>query len=97
MYHLKRNQITITYYGMKLNQKQVHPRVIDSPNLPRDTRDNITLVAIPLLTSVAQKLYKCRHDVFTSRKRAHSRTLLRIEILLLFINHLAIRILTRQY
>jgi hypothetical protein len=42
----------------KLNQKQVHPRVIDSPNLPRDTRVKITLVARPLLTPVAQKL--CR-------------------------------------
>jgi hypothetical protein len=34
--------------------KQVHPRVIDSPNLHPDTRVKVTLVARPLLTPVAQ-------------------------------------------
>jgi hypothetical protein len=38
VYHSKGNPTTITYCVQKLNQKQVHPRVIDSTNLPRDTR-----------------------------------------------------------
>jgi hypothetical protein len=38
MYHLKHNPTTITYYNKKLNQKQVHPRVIDSPKLSLDTQ-----------------------------------------------------------
>jgi hypothetical protein len=38
----------------KWNQKQVHPRVTDSPNLPHGTLVKVTLVARPLLTPVAQ-------------------------------------------
>jgi hypothetical protein len=49
-------------------------------NLPRDTQVWVTLVARPLLTPVAQKLYKCEHGVFTSKTCVHSRTLLRIKI-----------------
>jgi hypothetical protein len=37
----------------KLNQKQVHPRLIDSPSLPRDTQVKVTLTAKPLLKPVA--------------------------------------------
>jgi hypothetical protein len=37
------------------NEKQVRPHVIDSPNLPRDTRVKVTLVTRPL-TPVMQKL-----------------------------------------
>jgi hypothetical protein len=84
MYHLKRNPRTITYYGKKWNQKQVHPRVIDSPNLPRDTRVKVTLVARTLPTPVAQKLCRCEHDVFTSRTYVHSWALLLIEIFCCF-------------
>jgi hypothetical protein len=32
----------------------VHPRIIDSPNLPRDTRVKVTLVARPLLKLIAK-------------------------------------------
>jgi hypothetical protein len=41
MYHLKHKQQSRTT-AQKRNQNQVHPRVIDSPNLPRDTRDKVT-------------------------------------------------------
>jgi hypothetical protein len=64
----------------KLNQKQAHPRVTHSPNLPRETRVKVTLVARPLLTSVAQKLCRCEHGVFTGRTCVHFRMSLRIEI-----------------
>jgi hypothetical protein len=46
---------------------------MDSPNLLRDTRVKVTLVARPLLTPVAQKLCRCEH-VLTSRTCVHSRT-----------------------
>jgi hypothetical protein len=39
-----------------------------------------TLVARPLLTPVARKLWRCKHGVFATRTCVHSRTLLRIEI-----------------
>jgi hypothetical protein len=50
------------------------------PNIPRDTRVKVTLVARLLLMPVARKLCRCEHDVFTSRTCAHSRTLVCIEI-----------------
>jgi hypothetical protein len=37
----------------KWNQNQVHPRVIDAPNLPRDTGVMVNLVARPLLMPLA--------------------------------------------
>jgi hypothetical protein len=77
---------------LRHNQKQVHHRVIDSPNLPRDSRVKITPVARPLLTPVAKKLRRCEHGVFTSRTCVHSRN-----HLLLFVKHLAMRILTRKH
>jgi hypothetical protein len=76
----ERNPTTITYYGTEINQKQVHPRVVDSPNDTRNTRVKVTLVARPLLTLAARKLCMCEHGVFTSRTCVHSRTLLRTEI-----------------
>jgi hypothetical protein len=56
----------------KWNQKQVHPRVTDSPNLLRDTRVKVIIVARSLVTPVAQQLYGFEHGVFTSRKGVHS-------------------------
>jgi hypothetical protein len=58
----------------KWNQKQVHPRVIDSPSLSRDTRVKVILVARPLLTPAAQKLCRCEHSVLKSRTCIHPRT-----------------------
>jgi hypothetical protein len=52
----------------KLNQKQVHPCVMLSPNLHRNTELKVTLVARPLLTPVAQKLCRCEHGVFTTKR-----------------------------
>lgn len=52
----------------KLNQMQNHTFVIASHNPRRETRVKISLVARPLLTKVAQKLCRCEHWVFTSRK-----------------------------
>jgi hypothetical protein len=46
------------------------------PNLPRDTRVKVTLVARPLFVPSAQEQYKCKRDVFTSRMCVHSQTLL---------------------
>jgi hypothetical protein len=40
--------------AQQLNQNQVHPSVIDSPNFPRDTRFKVSLVSRPLLTPLAQ-------------------------------------------
>jgi hypothetical protein len=66
VYHLKRSPETIIYYGTKLNQKQVHPHVMNCPNLPRDTGVKITFVARPLLTPVAQRLCRCEHGLLCS-------------------------------
>jgi hypothetical protein len=59
------------YYGTKWNQKHVHPSVIYSHNLSRDSRIKVILVARPLLTLVAQKLCWCEHDVFLTIMRVH--------------------------
>jgi hypothetical protein len=56
------------------------PVQILSPNLPRDTRVKVTLVTMPLLTPVAQKLCRREHGVFTNRTCVHSLILLRVEI-----------------
>jgi hypothetical protein len=58
----------------KLNQKQVLIHVVLLSRSP--------LVARPLLTKVARKLFMCQHVVFTSRMGIH---------LLLFVKHLAMR------
>jgi hypothetical protein len=41
--------------------KKFHSRVIDSPNLPSDTGVKTILVSRPLLTPLAQKLWKLEH------------------------------------
>jgi hypothetical protein len=65
VYHLKRNPTRITYYGTKMKSEAGPPRILCSPNLLHDTRIKVTLVARPLLTPVAQKLYRCAHGIFT--------------------------------
>jgi hypothetical protein len=65
MYNLKRNTTTVMYYCTKLNQKQVHSREIVSLNLPRNALIEVTLVARPLLTPLAQKL--CNANMMYSR------------------------------
>jgi hypothetical protein len=49
----------------KVRYKQVHSRVIDSINLPRDTRVKAILAARPLLTKAVQMLtwYMHKHNV----------------------------------
>jgi hypothetical protein len=47
---------------------------------PRDTRVKVIIVARPLLTPVAQNLYRCEHGVLRSRTYVHSRTLLLTKI-----------------
>jgi hypothetical protein len=56
----------------KSNKEQVHRRLRDFPNLPPATQVNVTLVARPLLTPVAQKLCRCEHGVFMSRTYVYS-------------------------
>jgi hypothetical protein len=98
MYHLKGNSNTIAYYGKRIKSGAGPPPCNRLSQPPRDTRVKATLVARPLLTPSAQKLCRCLHYVFTSRTCVHSRTLLRIQIvLLLFVKHLAMRILTSKY
>jgi hypothetical protein len=43
-----------------VNYKQIHPHLIYSPNLLRDTRIKVTLFARPLLTADLQML--CRYE-----------------------------------
>jgi hypothetical protein len=71
----------------KFYQKQVHPRVIDSPNLPRDTRVKVTLVSRPLRTWCVHEQNMCSFlNITLHRSR-----------FLLFVKHLAMRVLTRKY
>jgi hypothetical protein len=55
LYLLKLNPTTIAYYDTEMESEPGPPRVIDSPNLPRDTQVKVTLVSRPLLTPVARK------------------------------------------
>jgi hypothetical protein len=48
-------------------------------NLPHDVQIKAILVARPLFAPVAQKLCRCEHGMFTSRKCVEYRTLIRIE------------------
>jgi hypothetical protein len=68
MYHLKRNPQKNHVLPCK-NKIIIRstPGVIDCLSLSRDTRVNVTLVARPLLTTVAQKLCRCEHGLLTSR------------------------------
>jgi hypothetical protein len=70
IYDLKRNEIKTTYNGiiMKSEADPPTPRVIDFPNVPRDTWTKVTLVARPLLTPVEQKLRMCGHTVFATQR-----------------------------
>jgi hypothetical protein len=83
VYHLKCNPTTVTYWGIKWNQKQVHRRALNSFKL-HITWVKIAHVTRPLFTPVAKKLGRCKHRVFTSRTCVHSGTLLRIEIVCCF-------------
>jgi hypothetical protein len=54
--HLKCNPKTITYYNTKIKSEAGLPPCNRFAQSPRDPRVNVTLVARPLLTPVAQKL-----------------------------------------
>jgi hypothetical protein len=45
---------------------------MDSPNFPRDTPVDVTLVARLLMSPVAHKLCNCEQDIFTSKIRVLS-------------------------
>jgi hypothetical protein len=85
MFHRTSHFIFFQYVGLhleysamvqRLNQKEIHPRIIDSPELAHDSRVKITLVARPLLMPDAQMLCRCERGVFTSRTCVHSRELI---------------------
>jgi hypothetical protein len=61
--HLKCNPTAITYYGKKLNQNQIRPRVTECPDLS-DTPVKVIVVARPLLMPVAQKLCWAANGAF---------------------------------
>jgi hypothetical protein len=65
-----------SFSTLQESNKKPFPWVMDSSNLPHDTRVIVTLVARLLLSPVAQKLCRCEQDAFTSRTDVHSRTLL---------------------
>lgn len=54
LYHLKCNPTTITYCGTKMKLEAGPPRVILSPNLPRDNWVKVSVVTRPLLAPFAQ-------------------------------------------
>jgi hypothetical protein len=89
VYHLKCNPTVITYYRTKKKS---------GGGLPPPLRHSVkvTLVPRPLLTPVAQKLYKCEHSVITNVCSLSKITSHRNRFLLL-VKHLATRILTRNY
>jgi hypothetical protein len=72
----------------KLNQKQVHPH---------DTRVKVIVVARPLLTPVEQKLCRCEHGVGYSLAERVANITSHLNRLVLFVKHLAMRILTKKY
>jgi hypothetical protein len=80
--------------AQKLNQG--YSCITDFPNLPRNTRVKVILITRPLLTTVAQQLCTCERGVFTSRMCVSNITLHRNH-LLLFVKHLAMRVLTGKY
>jgi hypothetical protein len=65
VHHLKRNPVII-YYGTKMKSDAGKPLVMDFPDLARNTRVMDTLVARPLLTPFAQKLFRYEQSVFMS-------------------------------
>jgi hypothetical protein len=98
VYHLKLNATTIICCGSNIKSEAGPHRVIDCPNLTRVTRIKATVVTRPLFTPVAQTLCGCEHDVFTNRTCVHFLTLrFHRNRWMLFVKHLAVRILTRKY
>jgi hypothetical protein len=55
--------IIIIIMVQRLYQKQVHPHLIDTLNLPCDIEVKVTLVARLLLMLVMEKLSTCEHGV----------------------------------
>jgi hypothetical protein len=93
VYHLNRNPTTITYCGTKI-KSEAGPARVNS----RETRVKVTLVARPLLTPVAQKLYRCEHGVIHEQNEcSFSNITLHRNSLLLFVKSLAMHILRRKY
>jgi preprotein translocase subunit SecY len=99
VYHLIRNPTTNTQacYGIKLNQKQVHPRVIDSTNFPVRL-ESVSLwflghcsrflsKAVQLWSWYIQEWNVCSFSNIASHRNR----------LLLILNHLVMRILTRRH
>jgi hypothetical protein len=62
----------VNYSYLPQDRDQYH--IIYFPNFPSDTRVKDTFVARSLLASVAQKLCRCEHSVFTSRTYINFRT-----------------------
>jgi hypothetical protein len=91
--------MTIMYYSTKMKSKAIEHRIIDSSSLPCDTRVKVTSVARPLLTPVAQTLYKCEHGVAVHEQNvcSFSNITSHRNRLLLFVKHSAMRILKRKY
>jgi hypothetical protein len=71
--------------------------VTDSPNLTYYTRFKVILVARPLLMQVARKLCRCEHCIHEQTARPFSNNTSHRNRFLLFVKHLAKRILTRKY
>lgn len=84
MYYWNAAQQQSRIKAHKWNQKQIHTRVIDSNNLPRDTQVKVILVAGPLLKPVTQKLCRCKHSFYTSRKFVYCRKLICVGIFFVF-------------
>jgi hypothetical protein len=66
--------------AQKWIHRQLHPRVVDTPDLPCDTPVKVTLVARPLPMPVAQKVCRCEYGVLMIRMCGHSRTFLHMDI-----------------
>jgi hypothetical protein len=66
--------------GLEVGLLQYEYNTLSQP--PQQHSSHVSLVARPLLTPVAQELYRCERGIVTCRTCAHSRTVLRIEIVL---------------
>jgi hypothetical protein len=80
VYHYNHSQKHRYTVVKKWNQDEIDFRVIDSLNLPRDTRVKVMLVARPLLTPGVRKLCRWEYEVFTRGTCVRFRTLLCVEI-----------------
>jgi hypothetical protein len=65
----------MAYNGTEI-KSQAAPRVMNSPNVSRDTRVNVTIVArlLLLLSSVEQKCCRWEHGAFKGRNCVNSRS-----------------------